>query len=95
METKLRERLDGIIMEYIKLFEKKHNMNFEFAVSDDLTDVLCFGDIYYFSMNDVVFDIDNKLKKGLTIEWLEYNLENQDKYVNLYSYSKGYRHNLK
>lgn len=40
----LRNKLDEILKEYIRLFEEKHEVLFDYAVGDDLTGLLCFGD---------------------------------------------------
>ena len=87
----MRKKLNKILKKYIKKFEKKHGLTFEFAVSDDLMDVICFGDVLFFSINDIVYDIDTKQPNGLIIDWL-YDSINQDKYINFYSYSKGLRY---
>ena len=87
----MRKELDKIIKKYISEFEKKHNLLFEFAVNNDLLNVLSFGYVYYCNTSDVVYDIDNNLPKGQIIEWLESNLENEQ-FINLESYSKGLRH---
>lgn len=88
----MRKELDKIIKKYISEFEKKHNLLFEFAVNNDLLNVLSFGSVYYFNTSDVIYDVDNNLPNGLIIEWLENNLENKQ-FINLESYSKGLRHN--
>ncbi|WP_298777077.1 hypothetical protein [uncultured Empedobacter sp.] len=88
----MRKKLDKIIKKYISEFEKKHNLLFEFAVNNDLLNVLSFGSVYYFNTSDVIYDVDNNLPNGLIIEWLENNLENEQ-FINLESYSKGLRHN--
>ncbi len=87
----MRKELDKIIKKYISEFEKKHNLLFEFAVNNDLLNVLSFGSVYYFNTSDVIYDVDNNLPNGLIIEWLENNLENEQ-FINLESYSKGLRH---
>lgn len=87
----MRKELDKILMDYIRKFEKKQDMNFEFAVCDDLMDVICFGCVYHFSINDIIFDIDTSQPKGLITEWLEGCLENNGKSINYQSYSKGLR----
>lgn len=87
----MRRKLNKILKKYIKKFEKKHGLTFEFSVSDDLMDVICFGDVLFFSINDIVYDIDTKQPEGLIIDWL-YDSMYQDKYINFYSYSKGLRY---
>lgn len=97
--SELRSKLDNILKEYISLFEKKHDVEMEFAVSDNLMGVISFGCIYYFNVTDIIYDIDNKLDKGLIFQWIEdvvdFNTlkETKDqKYINLESYSKGMRY---
>lgn len=90
----MRKKLNKILKKYIKKFEKKHDLTFEFAVSDDLMGVISFGDVLFFNINDIVYDIDTKQPKGLIIDWL-YDSINQDKYINFQSYSKGLRYEQK
>ena len=88
----MKEELDFILTKYIEEFEKKHDLNFEFAVDDDLMNVLSFGCVFYFDIKDIIFDIENNLPKDLIIDWLYDNLENEGNYINLQSYYKGLRH---
>lgn len=90
----LKERYEKIIDEYVKLFEKKHEVELEFWVSDDKTGVACFGDIYYFSVSDIIYDINNNLPERMIFEWLEDNVEYYERKgqtINLSSYHKGLR----
>jgi hypothetical protein len=93
----LKEKYEKIIDEYVRLFEKKHELYLEHWVSDDKTGVACFGDILYYSVSDIIFDINNNLPVGLAIDWVydtvEYhsNVEHPN-YINLFSYSKGLRY---
>ena len=91
---KLKERYEAIVDEYIRLFEKKHGLELEFWVSDDKTGIVCFGDINFFHVSDIMYDIDNELPQGLIIQWIEdcveYN-ERKGMNINLHSYFKGMR----
>ena len=87
----MRNKLDKVLGKYIRKFEKKHGLRFEFAVADDLMGVICFGDVLFFDINNIIYDIDTKQPKGLIIDWL-YDTMNQDKYINFQSYSKGLRY---
>jgi hypothetical protein len=93
MTKKLKSALDAAIMGYIRKFEKIHGVDFEYAVSDDLTGVLCFGD-NYFNLSDIVYDIDNKLAVRLIYQWQDDSTANfgSGKYINLQSYAKGLRY---
>jgi len=65
-------------------------------VSDDIGGIASFGDVNFFSFDDIRQDIDLGVPKGLIFDWnydnLEYAGENRDKYINYYSYIKGLRH---
>lgn len=86
----MRKELDKILMDYIRKFEKKHDVIFDFAVQDDLMNMLCF-DPYYFDITDVIKDIDHKYPKGLILEWNESSVEFYPKQINFESYAKGLR----
>ena len=95
MTKKLKTALDAAIMGYIKAFEKKHGVAFEWARLDDLTGMLCFGD-HFFNMSDVVQDIDKKYQRGEIFNWqddgVRYHFEGGDKVINLSSYMRGLRY---
>lgn len=90
----IRKQLDHILREYIRLFEEKHDAGFEFAVQDDLTGVICFGDVLYFHISDIIYDIDNDLPRHLIIEWLYDSIDFSDtgNKINLKSYASGLRY---
>lgn len=91
---KIREKLDDILKEYIRLFEEKHEVFFDCAVGDDLMGLLCFGD-YLFAIHDIVYDIDNDLPKNFIFQWqddsFDSNKNPQHAEINLQSYAMGLR----
>lgn len=91
---KLRNKLDSILKEYIRLFEEKHEVFFEFAVGNDLTGLLGFGD-YLFTTRDVIYDIDNDLPKNLIFQWQDDSFDSlknpQHAKMNFQSYAMGLR----
>lgn len=95
MSKALRTALDKALTGYVKKFEKIHGVEFEWAVNDNLMDILCFGD-YYFDIADIIYDIDNKLPVRLIFEWYDDGLEafrkDPTKEINLRSYAKGLRY---
>ena len=90
----LRDKLDNILKEYIRLFEEKHEVFFDYAVRDDLTGLLCFGD-YLFTMRDVIYDIDNDLPKNLIFQWQDDSFDSlknpQHREMNFQTYAMGLR----
>lgn len=86
----LRGKLVRILKEYIRQFEKKHELDFESAVSDDLMGILCFGD-YYFNISDVIYCIDTNQPKHLILEWHDESVRHEDLNINFQSYCMGLR----
>ena len=93
----LKEKADKLAMKYIKAFEKKYEVYFEFAVADNYFDVLNFGD-YYVNFTDIKYCIDNNVSSESFFNWYEDNLEfnflkeSERIYINLPSYIMGLRH---
>lgn len=91
---KLIERYKEIVTEYIEKFCKKQG--FDLDDVEDLSNLECiFVADYYFGINDIRYDIDNNIKKGLILEWHDYIVENKgenDYNINYYSYFKGARY---
>ena len=90
----LRKKLDDCLMQYIRKFEKKQGLQYEFSVGDDLLDVAFFGE-YCFSMNDIVYDIENSLPVGLIADCFNEAVSAQfrgERVINYQSYAKGARY---
>jgi len=90
-----QEQYENIIDRYIKLFEKKHGLELDHWVSNDKSGIAFFGCVFYFNVSDILFDINNKLPKGLIISWLYDGIEFREKkgeYINLNSYFLGLRY---
>lgn len=91
---KLKKDYEKACMNYIKAFEKKHEVYFEFWIANRVGEVASFGDIFTFHFSDVKFDIDNNAEKGKIFEWHEYCLEiyrKKERFVNYQSYLMGAR----
>lgn len=90
----LRNKLDSILKEYIRLFEEKHEVFFDYAIRDDLMGVLCFGE-YLFAVGDIIYDIDNDLPKNLIFQWQDDSFDSlknpQHREMNFQSYARGLR----
>jgi predicted transglutaminase-like protease len=91
----LRTALDAAIMGYLRKFEEVQGVTVEYAVGDDLLGIFEVADAYL-SINDIVYDIDNKLPIGLIFEWFWAGLDadNRDEnipQINLRSYASGLR----
>ena len=83
----MKKQLEKVLKQYIKEFENKQDLIFEFAVDDNLMEVISFGSVYFFNMSDIIYDVDNAIKENIIIEWLEYTLQEKD-YINYRTYLK-------
>ena len=83
----MKKQLEKVLKQYIKEFEKKQNLTFEFAVGDNLMEVISFGYVYFFNMSDIIYDIDNNIKENIIVEWCEYTIQEKD-YINYITYLK-------
>lgn len=72
---------------YIKLFCLKHEIDFDFWVSDMPGTVAFFGD-YSFCFTDIIWDINSDQPKEKIFEWFEFYLENTHGAINYYTYTK-------
>lgn len=82
-----------VVRRYVRAFEEKQGMKLEFWVGDDVGGVAAFGDVMFFSLEDIRLDIDADMPTGEILTWLYANLEaGSDKHINYYAWSKGLRH---
>ena len=90
----LKQLHEIVCNEYVKKFEKKHKLVFEYWIADLIGETASFGD-YFFNMTEIIYDINTRQPKGLILKWINDNIEHKesDNWINFYSYSKGLRHN--
>ena len=85
MKKKTFEMVNNALEQLIKDFEAKQEHEFEYAVNDNLLDILCFGD-YFFNIYDIYIDLFLNIPKGVIFEWQDWCKENQETTINLESY---------
>ena len=91
--SKLKEKYEFIVNEYIKEFCDKQELDFDFWLGDQIGGIAFFGDALFFNFTDIVFDINSEQPKNLIIDWIYDSIDNSDVRINYYSYSKGLRFN--
>ena len=69
---KLKRNLEKAVKDYIRAFEKKQEVHFDYAVADDILGVLCFGDLSI-DLEDIIYDINSKQPPERIIEWIDYS----------------------
>lgn len=93
---KLQKQFDDCVMQYIQEFEKKHDVEFEYWVGDEVGGIVILND-YYFNFLDIKRDIDTNQPKELIFKWyeegVEYAMNNKKtKHINYSSYISGLRY---
>lgn len=95
--TDLQNRYENICAEYIELFCQKHEIECDGWVGDQVGGLASFIQQYFFSLNDIVFDLNTNQPVGLILKWQDDGVEAHFKNpksgsINFYSYSKGLRY---
>lgn len=96
-KNKLQQKYYNIVRDYIIAFQKKQELEFDYWIGDNIGEMAAFGD-YYFSFDDIRYDIDNDIDKELILEWhnnttdyaLKHNTTNA--LINYRSYCNGLRY---
>lgn len=82
--------------EYIEKFVKKQGYEFDGWVAEEVGGLASFIEQYYFSLSDIIYDLETNQKKGEIMRWQEYgierNYEDKDYSVNYKTYCKGFRY---
>ena len=85
----LKNKYEKIVEQYLIAFVDKQELNIEncYWVADRIGEILSVNEQYYFSFNDIRFDVDNNVKDGLIFKWQDECIENNLK-VNYENYLK-------
>lgn len=70
----LTNNLNKAIHDYIELFEKKHELEFEYWVADRVGEVAVFG-YYFLGFCDIRIDLEQDIEKSIFFEWYSYALD--------------------
>jgi len=84
----LRKKYEKIVKDYIKLFSKKHEIELDFWVADQIGTVASFGD-YFFDFETIRLDLDYDVPPEHLFRWYEHSLEEHVKSgctMNYYTY---------
>lgn len=87
----LQERYEKVCQAYITRFERKQGLELEFWLDDKVGSIACFGDIYFFSFDDIRYDMDTDQPVWQIIQWLE-DSTFRSKHINYKSYCMGARY---
>ena len=78
---KLKTKYEKIVEQYLIAFVEKQELDSENCewVADRVGEILSVNEQYYFSFNDIRFDIDNNIKPGIILEWQDESIDNHFK----------------
>lgn len=90
----LKKELELAISKYVKLFEKKHDIDFEFWVADLTGTIGCFSNEWYIDFETIRLDLEQNVDKGLFFDWYDLSFESHIKdepVINYYTFLKQYK----
>lgn len=96
-KSDLQKQYEAIVTVYVRAFEKKHGYEFSGWIGEQMGEMASFIEQYFFNFDDIRYDIDNKVKKGLIFEHqdadLEHNFHAQEpQHISFKNYVKGLRY---
>jgi len=72
---KLKKELDNCINKYVELFEKKHEIEFNFWIRNIHGSVAIYSDFYSIDFLDIRLDLEKDVPKDKFFDWYELTLE--------------------
>ncbi len=92
--SKVIQKFENATRALIKEFEKKQEIEFEGFIGDDCAGAAGFGDVFYFNIHEILYDLETNQPKGRIIDWIYDSLEAYQegkKAINYRSYCMGAR----
>jgi hypothetical protein len=91
--SKLKNAYADACNEYVTKFQNKHKVEHLSWIEEFR--VACFSGFYHISMDDIIYDINNKCPEGLIFQWqddyFKYSAREHKK-INFQSYAAGLRY---
>jgi hypothetical protein len=93
----LKEKYETICMEWVQIFCKKQDLEFDGWVGNEVGGIAIFATQYFFNLSDIILDINTKQPKCLILRWQDdgviFNMfKETTKYINYKSYTMGLRY---
>lgn len=73
----LKKRYYAICKEYVFYFSQKHEYVFSYWVGGEKGGIACFIDQYFFSTENIIFDVNTNQPKNQIFEWMDYCVERE------------------
>ena len=93
----LNKQYEFVCNEWVQKFCNKQLIDFDGWVSNEVGGIASFSCQYFFSLSDIILDINTKQPKGLIFQWqsdgVDFNLSNKvPQNINYKSYTMGLRY---
>lgn len=93
---KLKTEYDIICNTFVEKFTKKHKLDFDGWIGDEIGGIASFSCQYFFNLSDIILDLTTNQPKYSILIWQEDEVEqsmNTDipRYINYKSYTMGLR----
>jgi hypothetical protein len=93
----LNKQYEFVCNEWVQKFCNKQFIDFDGWVSNEIGGIASFSCQYFFSLSDIILDINTKQPKGLIFKWqsdgVDFNLSNKvPQNINYKSYTMGLRY---
>ena len=77
----LKTKYEKIVEQYLIAFVEKQELYIDncYWVADRSGEILSVNEQYYFSFNDIRFDVDNNVEDGLIFKWQNESIDNHFK----------------
>lgn len=86
----LQKQYVKLCNKYVKLFSKKHDLDFDGWVGEEVGGVASFCCQYFFNINEIVLDINTNQPIGAILKWQQDNIESFE-HISYFSYILGLR----
>lgn len=93
---KLKTEYDIICNTFVEKFAKKHGLEFEYWIGDEIGGIASFIDQYFFNISDIILDLTTNQPKYSILRWQDDEVEqsmttNIPNNINYKSYTMGLR----
>ena len=94
---KLKTKYEKIVNEYLRIFIEKQGFDAEncYWIGDKIGEIFSVNEQYYFSLQEIRFDVDNNIKAGAITDWQDEAINNKNKrHINYENYIKLNEENI-
>ena len=93
---KLKTEYDIICNTFVEKFAKKHDIEFDYWIAEEIGGIASFSEQYFFNFSDIILDLTTNQPKYSILKWQDDEVEQSmttdiPRYINYKSYTMGLR----